>query len=313
MIELFGNSVLNTAVTAGIRNFTSILSGAAGPSRSFATVKGDDDGRFPRGYTSTRGILISKRDLKASNFNNGYYFQFNPQTIEDVKQTIWEVRQYTGLSYNDYVWAHGGERIISFQLFLDNTPGSKYGKFRPEAYNSKLAQEPTSVGASGYNPRSSMPPASARANGAVYGQAVGEVAAAGRTLLNNDFNPAKGPSSLAYNGGASRGYSTTRVDARGILPEVEKIQSFLYPEVAVGEAIPKFAQGGIVAPNQFRPPATAVFAFGPIYLEGILKNAATKYTLFDKDLVPLRGTIDVEFAVYEFEELKPVPIPTQQR
>lgn len=291
MIELFGSSILNTVATAGINSFTSIL--RTGTSRAYG------GSRSAREYTSTRGILINKRYLQGvPDFNKGYYFQFNPQTIEDVKQTIWETRSYAGLAYNDYIWANGGERIISFQLFLDGTPGSKYNKFRPTAYGSQLAKVPESVDKEGFG----------KAKNYFTKPLVDEVVSESRSVVSltkNTFVPGKGPTEITY-ASAADGVSDTRVNERGILPEVELIQSFLYPEVPVGEKTPMFAQGGIVSPIQFRPPATAVFSFGPIYLEGIIKSAPIQYTLFDKDLVPLRGTIDIEFAVHEYEELSPI-------
>ena len=64
-----------------------------------------DAGRNHRGYTLTRGIIISSEDLKKSLWEKGYFFQFNPQTISDNKSTEYEVRPYAGLPYNDYNWS----------------------------------------------------------------------------------------------------------------------------------------------------------------------------------------------------------------
>ena len=61
-----------------------------------------DSGRNHRGYTLTRGIIISSEDLKKSLWEKGYFFQFNPQTISDNKTTEYEVRPYAGLPYNDW-------------------------------------------------------------------------------------------------------------------------------------------------------------------------------------------------------------------
>jgi hypothetical protein len=71
----------------------------------------------------------------------------------------------------------------------------------------------------------------------------------------------------------------------------------------MGETTPLFSEGGIVSTRQFRPPAIVIFAFGPFYLEGVIKSAPVTYQLFDEDLTPLRATIDIEFAVFEFENL----------
>ena len=130
MIEVLGQSPISSVATAGRSVFMSILRNK--PSKAF----GEDPNRYPRPYTSTRGILINKElvdGVKTPDLKQGYQFQFNPQTITDVKNTLYETRQYAGLPYNDYIWGGGGERIISFQLFLDNTPQSKQRSFRPTA------------------------------------------------------------------------------------------------------------------------------------------------------------------------------------
>lgn len=281
ILESLGSSPINSAATAGRSAFMSIFRNK--PSRAF----GEDPSRYPRPYTATRGVLINKEfveGVKTPDLKKGYQFQFNPQTITDVKNTLYEIRQYAGLSYNDYIWSGGGERIISFQLFLDNTPQSKQRSFRPTAYGSKLAKE-FKIEGTGYTFDENT----------------------GKYSLNGEFNsesaiPSKGPSSFEYiDNGA---YSTSRVDERGILPEVELIQSFLYPAPLTGEATPLFAEGGVVSANQFRPPAIVILAVGPLYLEGVVKSAPVTYTLFDQDLTPIRGTIDMEFAVFEFENIE---------
>ena len=103
----------------------------------------------------------------------------------------------------------------------------------------------------------------------------------------------------AFQWTSSGAYSRTRAHERGVLDKVELLQSFLYPAPVDNEETPKFAQGGVVSMNQFRPPATLVFALGPIYLEGVLKSAPVNYTLFDSDLTPIRATVDVEIGVFE--------------
>ena len=138
MIEVLGQAPISSVTTAGRSEFMSIFRNRA--SNSF----GEEPNRYPRPYTSTRGILINKEfvvGVGTPNLKRGYQFQFNPQTITDVKSTLYETRQYAGLPYNDYIWGGGGERLISFQLFLDNTPQSKQRHFRPTAYGSKLAKE----------------------------------------------------------------------------------------------------------------------------------------------------------------------------
>lgn len=280
MIEALGQSPINTAATAGRGEFMSIFRNK--PSGAFGK-----DNRYSRPYTSTRGILINKEFVdkaETPDLRLGYQFQFNPQTITDVKNTLYETRQYAGLPYNDYVWGGGGERIISFQLFLDNTPQSKQRSFRPTAYGSKVAQEFKTEGMS-YTSKGQL----------------SDNFKSQLDTIKEGMNPSKGPTHFEY---VSNGaYSLSRVDERGILPEVELIQSFLYP-VLPYEATPLFAEGGIVTTNQFRPPATAILAIGPLYLEGVVKSAPVTYSLFDQDLTPIRGTVDIEFAVFEFEEIE---------
>lgn len=292
MIETLGQSPLNSAVTAGRSEFTSVFRNRV--SNSF----GEDPNRYPRAYTSVRGILINKEFLQSKTpdlAKDGYYFQFNPQTIDDVKNTLYELRTYAGLPYNDYIWSGGGERTISFQLFLDNTPQSKQRSFRPQAYGSVLSNEINGSG-KGYtfDERTGQLTGSPITQGS-FGQRLMDELKSSTARV-----PSKGPSRFEYAGDA---FSNSRVDERGILNEVEKIQSFLYPAPLNGEKTPLFAEGGVVTHNQFRPPATVVLAMGPLYLEGVIKSAPVKYTLFDQDLTPIRGTIDIEFGVFEFEDI----------
>jgi hypothetical protein len=216
--------------------------------------------------TATRGIIIAKDFLNKQplDLTKGYSFQFNPQTISDSKETNYEVRSYPGMAYNDYIWLGGGERLISFQLFFDNTPQSKTETFNPKVKANKIEE--------------SIYKGKNRAGITDFGQ------------IANFF----------YTGNA---YSNSRVDERGIMPEVELIRSFLYPAPLTGESTPKFIEGGIVNNQQFRPPQTVVLCLGPLYLEGLVKSADAEYTLFDKDLTPIRGTMNVTFAAFEFAEI----------
>lgn len=296
MIEVLGQSPISSVATAGRSEFMSIFRNK--PSKAF----GEDPNRYPRPYTSTRGILINKElvdGVKTPDLKQGYQFQFNPQTITDVKSTLYETRQYAGLPYNDYIWGGGGERIISFQLFLDNTPQSKQRSFRPTAYGSKLAKEFKTEG-TGYTFDENT--GKYTLDKGYFGKGfVDELKSVGKSIKESVI-PSKGPSSFEYI--SNDAYSTSRVDERGILPEVELIQSFLYPASLTGETTPLFAEGGVVSMNQFRPPATVILAIGPLYLEGVVKSAPVTYTLFDQDLTPIRGTVDIEFAVFEFENIE---------
>lgn len=294
MIETLGQSPINSAATAGRSAFMSIFR------NKVSNAFGEDPNRYPRPYTSTRGILINKEytQNKPVDLLQGYQFQFNPQTIDDIKNTLYEVRSYAGLPYNDYIWGGGGERIISFSLFLDNTPQSKIRSFRPTSYGSKLANEIKTEG-NGYT-YDEYGRITGTGEKSYFGKEfVDDLVSTGKSIKES-FIPSKGPSKFEYTGDA---FSNSRVDERGILPEVEKIQSFLYPAPLTGESTPMFAEGGIVTSTQFRPPATVILAVGPLYLEGVIKSAPVHYTLFDQDLTPLRGTVDVEFAVFEFENI----------
>lgn len=296
MIEVLGSSPISSVATAGRSEFMSIFRNK--PSKAF----GEDPNRYPRPYTSTRGILINKEfvdGVKTPDLKQGYQFQFNPQTITDVKNTLYEARQYAGLPYNDYIWGGGGERIISFQLFLDNTPQSKQRSFRPTAYGSKLAKEFKTEG-TGYTYDENTGKYTLDRDYLGKG-IVDELKSQAKSIKESVF-PSKGPSSFEYIDNDA--FSTSRVDERGILPEVELLQSFLYPAPLTGETTPLFAEGGVVSTNQFRPPAVAILAIGPLYLEGVLKSAPVTYTLFDQDLTPIRGTVDIEFAVFEFENIE---------
>lgn len=296
MIEALGQSPISSVTAAGRSEFMSIFRNK--PSKAF----GKDPNRYPRPYTSTRGIIINKElvdGVKTPDLKKGYQFQFNPQTITDVKSTLYETRQYAGLPYNDYIWGGGGERIISFQLFLDNTPQSKQRSFRPTSYGSKLAKEFKTEG-TGYTFDANT--GKYTLDKSYFGKGFVDELKSQAKSIKESVIPSKGPSSFVYVDNDA--YSTSRVDERGILPEVELIQSFLYPAPLTGETTPLFAEGGVVSKNQFRPPATVILAIGPLYLEGVIKGAPVTYTLFDQDLTPIRGTVDIEFAVFEFENIE---------
>lgn len=297
MIEVLGSSPISSVATAGRSEFMSIFRNK--PSKAF----GEDPNRYPRPYTSTRGILINKElvdGVKTPDLKQGYQFQFNPQTITDVKSTLYETRQYAGLPYNDYIWGGGGERIISFQLFLDNTPQSKQRSFRPTAYGSKLANSIKVEGTGfSYDEKGRI---TGTGDKSYFGKGIVDEIKSQARSISESFLPSKGPSAFDYDKYGA--FSNTRVDERGILPEVELIQSFLYPAPLTGETTPLFAESGVVSTNQFRPPAVAILAIGPLYLEGVLKSAPVTYTLFDQDLTPIRGTVDIEFAVFEFENIE---------
>jgi hypothetical protein len=138
------------------------------------------------------------------------------------------------------------------------------------------------------------------------GQAIGnEVKDIGRSIANeaaaqyHNVVPDKLPE---WNWQKNGAHSNRRMSPRGVMDTVDKITQFLYPAFR-GDSIPAFASGGIVDDAQFRPPAIAILVLGPRYFEGILKAAPVEYTLFDEDLTPIRATINIEFAAFEFADV----------
>lgn len=298
MIGALGQSPVNGVTKAGTSEFLSLL--RPKPSKAF----GDDPSRYFRPYTNTRGVIIGKEFLQGSTFDlsKGYQFQFNPQTISDVKETMYEDRSYVGLAYKDYIWGGGGDRTVSFQLFLDDTPQSHTVSFRPSATGGVEASSIKLATDCGYDENGRL--TSIKSGGLGSGlldEAVSQGRALSPGVLAQYSKASSQPSSFEWDDNGA--YSHSRTRRRGVLDDVEKIQSFLYPAPLAGETTPKFSEGGIVSSNQFRPPATAVICIGPLYLEGIVKAAPVEYTLFDKDLCPIRATIDVEFCVFEFSEV----------
>lgn len=295
MIGALGASPISGVTKAGMSEFLSLL--RPKPSKAF----GDDPGRYSRPYVNTRGVIINKDFLKGSTIDltKGYQFQFNPSTISDVKEAIYEGRTYIGLPYQDYIWGGGGQRTVSFQLFIDDTPHSHITSFRPTAIGGKNAATirlagKYGPGISGYEAFEKEVKSGRRSS------FIDELSSQWKTIKNN-FMPTPGPDKFTFDQNGAHSISRTR--ERGVLDDVELIQSFLYPAPLAGESTPKFAEGGIVSLKQFRPPATAVLCIGPLYLEGVVKSAPVQYTLFDHDLCPIRATIDLEFAVFEFEEV----------
>lgn len=291
MIGVLGSSPISSVTSAGLNQFVSLL--RTRPSGAYGAEA------FGRSYVKTRGIIINKDFLneKPIDLNKGYQFQFNPQTIDDVKTTLYEQRGYAGLPYVDYVWGGGGERLITFELFMDNTPASHTPAFRPIERGSQLANDLEGANKDGYGNDDRLQNGVSRSS--FLSAMKDEVNSIYRTV-ESQIKPQKGPRQFNWVGNA---YSNTRVHERGILPEVELLQSFLYPAPKAGAETPKFAEGGVVEMNQFRPPATVVLCIGPIYLEGVIKALPIKYTLFDADLTPIRATANVEFSVFEFMDV----------
>jgi hypothetical protein len=267
-------ALINDAIGGLQRRFRSL----------FNTATGSASGSYFSRTKWNRGYIVRKSDsLKEFTFDNGYTFQFNPTQLSDIKTSNWETRPYAGLSFNDYVWSGGGERIVSFSLQLDDTPGSHVDYFLADAIAASIKNKAL--------------PGTPSTREEQFNQRV-------KDALGTTFGvPTRNTKMVDFDWDMNTAKSVTRVHERGVLDAVEYIQSFLYPEPVDGET-PKFAEGGVIPINQFRPPAIAVFSFGPIFLEGVVKSAPVNYTLFDKDLTPIRAEVNVELGIMEFETLK---------
>lgn len=285
MIENLGLSPINSVVNAGISDFISLFRNGV----STAYVGTEQN----RKRVSCRGVLIPERfgsklrDILMHN-KEAVVFQFNPDNIQDSKETYWGSREYTGLGFTDAIWSRGGSRTISFNLFLDDTLASDTDELIDTAsYTNRLKQRYTA---------STRIPVTDRI------QTLRELKSYGKTLAA-PFQ--RTPAKLEW----EKEGLTTRRHERGVLDVVEKIQSFLYPERMVEnnkytEDIPLFVEGGMVSSHQFRPPATLLFSYGKFVLRGVLLSAPVEYTLFDYDLTPIRANVSVEFKVIETFDLK---------
>lgn len=215
------------------------------PDNDFTAIT-DNDVR-ERKYIELRGLLVPKKTGRGVN-GNGYddarklLFQFNPAEIRVQKDTQYSYKGYAGLDYGDYVWAGGGEKTISFDLFLDATAGSYTSYFRKTS--------DTGI----------------------------------RTVSD---------------------VRTSR--SRGTLDDCELLESFLRPDLpgATGELIvPRFSTGGIVPPDQFKPPPVLIFVYGEFYLECVLKDVSFTHTLFRDDLVPIRSEVSLTLGIFEQRKLR---------
>lgn len=116
----------------GLRNLTQKLLGddvPAGIDDSYDSVIGSH-----RGYSDLRGLFVPKssRAVTGQDFDRSriFYFQFNPTEINVVKESLRVYRNYNGLNFGENIWVGGGEKQISFTLYLDATAGSQYKYFR---------------------------------------------------------------------------------------------------------------------------------------------------------------------------------------
>ncbi len=95
-------------------------------------------------------------------------------------------------------------------------------------------------------------------------------------------------------------YGIENLNPRGVLPMVEKLTKFQYPVPEKGRAL--FLSGGLAdvsAFKRFSSPPIAIFVFGSYYMEAVVPSVNVKYTLFNKDLVPVRAECDVTLKIIE--------------
>lgn len=288
VLSIIGSSPINSAITWAEKSFVSLFRMKA--SNAFSESKGT------RPYVNTRGYLISKKELFSLDdglalAQSGYMFQFNPQQFTDSKVSNFETRSYAGLPYVDYIWTGGGERQISFQLFIDDTPASHTRTFNADTY-SKLADE--------IKVQQEKTKEKFLSKKWFKGAAETALSSIGISLTEE-------PKALEWKSYGA--YSHTRIHERGTLDAVERVTQYLYPQAEwkygrTKRPIPKFSTGGIVNVEQFRPPAVVVFSFGDnYYLEGIMRSANVTHTLFDADLTPIRSTIDVTLGIIDSEAI----------
>jgi Contractile injection system tube protein len=83
----------------------------------------------------TRGVLsVPSKNITKT-------FQFNPSEMDDDKQINWGTLQIPGASHPAYQYGSGGERLLTFELYLDGDRG----RFDRESSGDKPEQQSLSV------------------------------------------------------------------------------------------------------------------------------------------------------------------------
>lgn len=90
----------------------------------------------------------------------------------------------------------------------------------------------------------------------------------------------------------------------GVMDDVQFLQAFLYPVLPDVDA-PRFIYGGATPSEQFSAPPTAVFVYGQLYFEGIVKSVNVTHQLWDHRLISRRAEVQITFAVFEEELVRP--------
>ena len=95
----------------------------------------------------------------------------------------------------------------------------------------------------------------------------------------------------------SNGY--THDPKRGTLNQVEFLQSLVRPYQESGR-VPKFSRNGITPDtNRFSNPPQVAFAYGPIYLQGVITDLSIEHEAYNRNLAPIRSKASITFRVRE--------------
>lgn len=92
----------------------------------------------------------------------------------------------------------------------------------------------------------------------------------------------------------------------GIMEQVRKLKQFLLPAEFDNPYKPTFilANGNTAPTAQFIAPPRMVFTYGKWYLEAKMESCPIKYTLFNSNLVPIRGEAQVSLLIEDGFEVK---------
>lgn len=212
---------------------------------------------------ATRGMLIPYMgDGKSLPLDRSVIFQFNPEEISYEKTLNLEHHERLGFPYTIPFWVSGGSRIISFQLFLDATPGSNYRLFK----------------------RATSSP-----------------------ITNNSVNSPYINFNDYYTSGLADG-------SEGLLPEIQKIENYMYPVDKKRQQLSSFSSRrqvhgttqsfnssnpDVITIEKFSNPPFVIFSYGNIYAVTLIVGYKRVDKLFNKDLNPVRSTIDLSLEVHE--------------
>lgn len=126
--------------------------------------------------------------------------------------------------------------------------------------------------------------------------------------LQMDATEGSRQSHLGQIGGAtlSQAEKFTHDPARGVLNQVEFLQALTRP-LRQDPNAPVFVRGSVAAFDQFQAPPEIVFVYGYFYLEGVVLSVTPTYTLWNRDLVPVRANVAVQLRIQEGQTIKVSP------